>query len=1135
MVEGLDSICDLLRLYQVNESVYLRHSDSPAHRDCIWAVEKLYTDILEYQAQLICYLSKSAIKRAYRGTFELDGWKALLGKVTDSDKQCDNYFKLISVDKEHQFFSQNLSYERQLSGIQERISKMYESSQIREQQYRQDDRETALLRILSSDYKTDKDSNSARVVGTCEWFFEDQRFLDWRDSKSSKLLWVSAGPGCGKSVLARALVDERRVCTNVMASTVCYFFFKDGQEQRMHGTNALCAILHQLFHNTNNLIAHGLPSHKSYGDHLKPNFSELWEILVKAAEDPEAGEIVCILDALDECKMNERDQLITKLVSFFSKTEIHQNRSFPLKFLVTSRPYDDLEGNFGRLSDASTYVHFDSTNKSPRIAEEISLVIDAKIPDIARNFSAEDRESIRKRLKEMNNRTYLWLLLTIDIIAGSRSKYSKRSSIDELLSNLPPKVSDAYERILDRSSDKERARILLQLIVAIKRPLSLEEANVALTLATQKAPRSYKELDLWPSSSFASTVQNICGLFVSIHDGKLSLIHQTAREFLLKTSDSHSTDPDKWQGCLDIATAHGRISQVCIDYLSFNDLCSVDDESRWKNDFRWEDESLRLFKYAALNWPDHYNLQSSELAKDSRKAAQMLCDRGASENHWFHIYGRTRYAFLSETLQQTSLVIASLLGLLYAVEGFLNEGADVHAQSDYFGSALVAASAGGHYQVVQMLLEKGADVNAQGGEYGNALQAASHGGHYQVVQMLLEKGADINPQGGIFGTALQAASHGGHYQVVQMLLEKGADINARGGHYSNALQAASRGGHYQVVQMLLEKGADINPQGGIFGTALQAASHGGHYQVVQMLLEKGADINARGGHYSNALQAASAEGHYQVVQMLLEKGADVNAQGGEYGNALQAASHGGHYQVVQMLLEKGADINPQGGIFGTALQAASHGGHYQVVQMLLEKGADINARGGHYSNALQAASRGGHYQVVQMLLEKGADINPQGGIFGTALQAASHGGHYQVVQMLLEKGADINARGGHYSNALQAASAEGHYQVVQMLLEKGADVNAQGGEYGNALGAALDDGDEQIVLLLLEKGANLESANLSRSKLRQLQRLLRVGTNLEQANLSKHLQKVQELLERANVDAPDRESISSAVSSSTSS
>ena len=119
------------------------------------------------------------------------------------------------------------------------------------------------------------------------------------------------------------------------------------------------------------------------------------------------------------------------------------------------------------------------------------------MPRITRGFSVEHCKYITDRLKAMNNRIYLWLFLTIDIITGSRSKYGKVSDIDSLLSNLPSKVSDAYERILSRSSDSMRARVLLQLIVAATRPLSLQEVNIALTLATQKGScTSHRKLDL---------------------------------------------------------------------------------------------------------------------------------------------------------------------------------------------------------------------------------------------------------------------------------------------------------------------------------------------------------------------------------------------------------------------------------------------------------------------------------------------------------------------------------------------------------------------------------------------------------------------------------------------------------------
>ena len=1138
MIEGLNSISDLLRLFRIKEIFYLRAADKPACPEFVQAVEELYSNIFEYQARLICHLSQKSPKRSLRGILKLDDWEGMLKRVQTSADKCTQYCTFSDREREKEFYDNESSRMLQSVDIQKRILDTFEASQARRQQDRRDDKEAELLETLASDYKSDKDSVSVRVPGTCEWFFEDERFLEWRNSKDSRLLWVSAGPGCGKSVLSRCLVDERKVCTNVMASTVCYFFFKDGQEQRTRGANALSAMLHQLFNNTS-LISHALPSSRSYGKKLRDAFSELWGILVNCAQDSEAGEIICILDALDECEKDSRSQLLEKLVSFFSQIEAHKSLSYKIKFLVTSRPYDDLEEKFQPLSGVSTYLRFDGDDKSQRIGQEINLVIDHEIPRIAGGFTDEHRKRISDRLKGMNNRTYLWLFLTIDIIVGSRSKYSKPSSIDSLLSNLPSEISDAYETILARSSEIDLARILLQLIVAATRPLSLEEANIALTLATQKTCTSHKELDLWPLPDFKSTVLNICGLFISIHDGKISLIHQTAREFLLRTKESPSY-PDKWEGCLDMATAHGKISQICLAYLNFDDFAGTPQNHSSQNSYAREDKCYHLLNYAAVNWAAHYSSQPSEFAKNAQKAAQKLCNTSLpQQSYWFKIYCESEYLRFEAW---TSLGIASLLGLRYVVETFLNERADVNAQGGEYGNALQAASKGGHDQVVQMLLAEGADVNAQGGVYGNALQAASGGGHDQVVQMLLAKGADVNAQGEFYSNALQAASKGGHDQVVQMLLAEGADVNAPGGFYGNALQAASKGGHDQVVQMLLAEGADVNAQGGVYGNALQAASGGGHDQVVQMLLAEGADVNAQGGKYGNALQAASWGGHDQVVQILLAKGADVNAQGGIYGNALQAASGGGHDQVVQILLAEGADVNAQGGEYGNALQAASKEGHDQVVQMLLAEEADVNAPGGFYGNALQAASWGGRDQVVQMLLAKGADVNAPGGAYGNALQAASKGGHDQVVQMLLAEEADVNAQRGFYGNALQAASVGGHDQVVQMLLAEGADVNAQGGEYGNALQAASYRGHDQVVQMLLAEEADVNAqggkysnalqAALSGGHDQVVQMLLdrgadvnaqggKYGNALQAASSGGHDQVVQMLLDRgADVNAP---------------
>ncbi|RPA90621.1 hypothetical protein L873DRAFT_1635886, partial [Choiromyces venosus 120613-1] len=62
------------------------------------------------------------------------------------------------------------------------------------------------------------------VEGTCTWVTEHQKYKDWWEKETSCLLWLSADPGCGKSVTASYLVTYLK---NKQNTIVCYFFFKD--------------------------------------------------------------------------------------------------------------------------------------------------------------------------------------------------------------------------------------------------------------------------------------------------------------------------------------------------------------------------------------------------------------------------------------------------------------------------------------------------------------------------------------------------------------------------------------------------------------------------------------------------------------------------------------------------------------------------------------------------------------------------------------------------------------------------------------------------------------------------------------------------------------------------------------------
>ncbi|KAJ5703568.1 purine and uridine phosphorylase [Penicillium malachiteum] len=876
-----------------------------------------------------------------------------------------------------------------------------------------------------TNYEQQKNINPIPAEGTCQWALQSPEYTYWYQNNHNDLLWVSADPGCGKSVLARSIVDAYLSASDP-AIVTCYFFFKDNDDQNRVAA-ALCSVLHQLFSQRPDLLDHAVPSFQKNGEKLSQDVGELWRIFRTVTSTSLLGKTVCIFDALDECYDDDRAQLIHNLSCFHSppRSSRSSDETSYMKFLVTSRPYDHIQEDFQASQSKFSHIHLKGEEENDVIRKEIDLMVKMRVQELAEtaNLSSDIQQRLEQQLLQMEHRTYLWLHLALDDIR-STFKNSLRPG-EASIRMIPTTVNAAYEKILSRvpSSELDVVRKALQMIVAARRPLTVAEMAVALGIATCLDLQTVSEARL-DASLIGKKLRRLCGLFVFVNNSKIYLIHQTAREFLIAKTVSTTTGfIYPWT----LSEAEAQMGSVCLRYLLMEDLERDEDGS----------DSEAFLEYSAAYWPGH--VRAMALNSEPRIVIQLhqLYDtRAKLFSLWFPIFWQTfrpngRIPILS------ALHIAAFNGHEQEVDYLLEvEKSDINTADSTSAYPITWASLNGHDKIVQMLLDKGADVNAQGGGYyGNALQAACSNGHDKIVQMLLEKKADVNAQGGDCGDALQAACSEGHDKIVQMLLDKGADVNAQGGDYGNALQAACSNGHDKIAQILLEKKADVNAQGGYYGNALQAACSEGHDKIVQMLLDKGADVNAQDGDYRNALQAACSEGHDKIIQMLLDKGADVNAQGGYYGNALQAACSEGHDKIVQMLLDKGADVNAQDGDYRNALQAACSEGHDKIIQMLLDKGADVNAQGGYYGNALQAACSNGHDKIAQMLLEKKADVNAQGGYHGNALQAACSNGHDKIAQMLLEKKADVNAQGGYHGNALQAACSNGHNKIVQMLLK----------------------------------------------------------------------------------------------------
>ncbi|RYP60682.1 hypothetical protein DL771_010422 [Monosporascus sp. 5C6A] len=672
---------------------------------------------------------------------------------------------------------------------------------------------------------------------------------------------------------------------------------RDDFEDQKSARSALSCIIHQLFVQREDLfsdkIIRRLKAYKAPPANSYYELWELWDILVMASQE-KAGEIICILDAFDECEDQERQDLANALCELYGP-ENNTKNNVSLKFLVTSRPYDKIRRGFQPLNiPGLPIIHLKGEGDAEisEIAREIDIYIKNKVSRIRENMylKANEEQLLLQELRRIPNQTYLWVYLTLEWIEAEINNKINETEIRNITSLLPRTVDEAYEKILAKSKNPGEAKKLLHIIVAAARPLTLAEMDLALTL--RQNHKSYKGLGRRPDERVGKYIRDLCGLFVNITDSKIYLLHQTAKEFLVQNNTMYSSEGIhkglKWKRSLRPRESHRILAEICIWHLLLAEFETHPlDESRPLSKYV---EDHTFLDYSATNWAAHFRT----------------------------IYWASMHTAFPRDF--TTLMIASYFGLEQLVKHQLGlDDVDVDSRDGtYQRSALSWASENGFDGVVKLLIKgpkirlteviklsfpKSAKVDERDKDGRTPLSYAAWNGHLAIVRRLVKKGARADLKDKIGGTPVSYALCTGQQDIVHELV-KGAQADSVYKIRRELLLSAAEKGHEPIVKRLLENGAAMEAGVSQDRTPLSGAAENGHEAVVKLLLDKGANFEAKDEYSQTPLSLAARNGHEAVVKLLVDKGANVEAKDEYSQTPLSWAAENGHEAVVKLLRRK---------------------------------------------------------------------------------------------------------------------------------------------------------------------------------------------------------------------------------------
>ncbi|KAI0382245.1 ankyrin repeat-containing domain protein [Hypomontagnella monticulosa] len=790
-----------------------------------------------------------------------------------------------------------------------------------------------------------------RVEGTCTWITETDAYKSWLSSNSQGL-WILGGPGKGKTMMSIYLTECLETISRQSRDTTVVYFFCDNRDIKRNSAVAILrGLVWQLARLKPELLYHGLTEFRLRGGKVETLFAgnaieTLWRIFKGMVQDPKAGSICCLIDGLDECDAASVDALAEKLSSLFSATNSSSHR---LKLVILSRP---LQSQHMSSLASLLRVRLDP-DSDEEVSRDLHAFIEKRVQELSddKGYSPALRQLVEKTFVERSGGTFLWVgFIVHDLMAKTASE------VEESLHSLPTGLDGVYARILRQVKPQhlDKVRLLLHWVTMSYRPLTLAELGAAIGLESSETMSG--------TNSIRDHI-GFCGHFLSVVGEKVNLVHQSAKDYLLRSQ----ADPNQQLELFRVKAkaTHLELANICLDYLQSGSLLEgpVDLAYLYWDTLKPAAEvSARLsryplLEYAVVYWVDHAK-DSEELFKESvEKAMSLLSYNTEIKENWLSSYGYPRDAkeerrgYWTDLSEWEAIHFASYFGIGPVVSATLKHSGWKHLtgirRAGMNQTPVHLAVLNKHIHILKLLLRKRrwlstmpknsrgltplhlavklddedstmilleakASPNTQDTKGNTPLHDAVKFNNENMVRILLRGNAKPSIRNSLGRLPLHmAVSYAGdtNEKILEYLLVVGSNPNAGDDENDTALHYAAEGGKTAVCQTLLRMNASPNAVNDRRETPLHCAALNGEVGTIETLLRAGADPNARTVHQETPLIYAAARDRADAVTYLIGGGADINAQDEDGCTSLHIAVESGYRAVAKGLLRINADTS----------------------------------------------------------------------------------------------------------------------------------------------------------------------------------------------------------------------------------